>query len=257
MREFVYFRPYRCADSFIDIKHPSVECIIAFASTKIPKNLAMEVLKHSGQTVWQLSSKLTEEQRFIFLAAIVWASVLNVSGDVICNSFAQMVDELEHYDRPSLGECISDCIRTCEAYTVIVGRIRIPQYFPEHPVYEESPDFANVLLKRIYTNGIWKLRFMDGLPVHELIIHKYGNKYRIVQSNVGKYTMAQFCFHWPKPPPPLTPEVVYEEYGLPYTENRTVSTKEQVVKFLNNVKSASDIPDFQFVELERLGNESL
>tara|TARA_E500000178_G_scaffold344645_1_gene393258 strand:- start:6206 stop:6370 length:165 start_codon:yes stop_codon:yes gene_type:complete len=40
-------------------------------------------------------------------------------------------------------------------------------------------------------------------------------------------------------------------------ENRTVSTEEQVVKFLNNVKSASDIPDFELVQLKRLGNESL
>ena len=248
---FVYLRPYRSADAFIDDKlEPSVKSIITFATMMMPHELQDQILGKDATDVWNITSEIPAKHRFVFLAAIIWSSVLHHGvEDVLCVSFSELIDRNEHEDHPGLQDSITDCIRTCEAYAVIVGRQRIPEYDKE--VYmPKTSDLTKKILNMIdRQKGVWKLIFIDGFPVHELIIHNYEDRYRIVQSNVGQYTMAQFCFHWPTPP---MPNVSYGTYGLPYTNDRTSSTKQQVQKFLEDVQVVSGIPVFETVSLKRL-----
>lgn len=242
-------RVFRAADVFVDNTHSSVQSIMAFALLKIGRD---SIYLH-GNTPWQISSQMSDEARFAFLAALVWASVVHHEGDVTCVLFSRLIDELEHNNHPGLWNSSTDCIRTCDSYAIFVGRQLVPKFLPG-PTVTESDGFAIFVLETVdATPGIWKLTFEDGFPVHELILHSLAHpnigRYRIVQSNVGRYTLAQFCFHWPNSP---SQNVPYNEYGLPYTSSTMSSSKEEVRRFLTHVQSASLIPEFDQVVLSRL-----
>ena len=237
---------YRSADALVKSTHVPTQCIVAFAQLLMND----DSVHWHGNTPWEISSHMTEKDRFYFLAVLVWASTLHHEGDVTCVLFSQLIDKIEHDNHPGLWKSSTDCIRTCDAYAIFVGRQPKPT-FQFKNICENNDDFANVILSTIgNTPGIWKLSFFDGIPLHELILHCLGNeKYRIVQSNVEKYTLAEFCFHMPKSP---ARDVQYAYYGLPYTASTMSSTKDQVSLFLNNVCDASLIPEFDNVQLSIL-----
>ena len=236
-------RTYRSVNAFLESDHASIQSIIAFAQLHLPW------INMEGNTVMKIAKNLTDEQRFIFLACITWFSTLHHSGDAVSNRFSEHIDEIECGNHPGLLDGVTDCIQSSEAYAYVVGQVNILAYTkPVTVVYEDNHNFRGDIMQIIDScKGIWNLSLLDGIPVHELVLHSFTDKYRIVQSNVGRYTMSQFCFHIPTSP---NAEKDYGIYGLPYNTDRTHSTRDQLNSFLDNIKEASDIGDFFVVELK-------
>ena len=188
----------------------------------------------------------TDNDRFVFLAYVTYVSTLHHNGDVTSSAFRNLIDKLEHYDHPGMWNGVTDCIQSSEVYANVVGNETDITYDQEK--YLHADNIQKIV--SLMTPGIWNLELYDGLKVHELVLHSFPDQqYRIVQSNVGKYTMAQFCFHLPTPPQKHTD---YERYGLPYTHYRTSGTRAELIKFLDDIEQVSQIPSFSTVRMRRL-----